>query len=311
MRLLISCLLFFYFATGFAKTSLEALPHHGDQSIISELESAQNTIQITMYGFTNKKIASTLIKKQAQGVYVQLLIESEPYKAFGENSNIIRQLKNANIPVRYNSSRFSLTHQKTILLDKQRAMILTGNFTYSGVYRQRNFIVTTDDPKIIKNLNTLFEADWNHAQYTSSENTSFILSPENSWQALNRLIKNTHQTLDIYALELTDKRIIHALLEKNINTRILISHSTHVIDKTKLCQHHIKMHRLKELDQHAKALLKDYGLDDALAYVGSANLTYSSLSKNREVGMLFSDKVALKKFNATFENDWKNSTSIC
>ncbi|MES2204948.1 MAG: phospholipase D-like domain-containing protein [Pseudomonadota bacterium] len=311
LRLLISLLLFFSFVTSFAKTSLETLPHHGDQSIISELESAQNTLQITMYGFTDKKIAATLIKKQSQGVNVQLLIENEPYKASGENTQIIRQLKNAGIIIHNNSSTFSLTHQKTILIDQKRAMILTGNFTYSGVYHQRNFIITTDDTNVVKNLTELFEADWNQTHYFPAKNTAFITSPENSWQTLNQLINNTYQTLDIYALEVNDKRIIHALLKKNIKTRILISHSTRVIDKARLCQHRIAIHRLTKLDQHAKALLKDYGLNNALAYVGSANLTYSSLSKNREVGMLFSDKVALKKLNATFEKDWKNSISIC
>lgn len=311
LRLLISLLLFFSFTVAFSKTTLETLPHQGDQSIITAIESAQHTIQVTMYGFTDKKIAAALIKKQAQGTKIQLLIESEPYKASGENTKIIRQLKNAGILIHHNSPQFSLTHQKTILIDQKHAMILTGNFTYSGIYRQRNFIVTTDDATILKNLNDLFAADWNQTQYTLSNNHSFILSPENSWPTFNKLINDAQQTLDIYALELTDKRIIHALLAQKIKTRIITSRSTRIIDKTRLCQHSIKIHRLKKLDQHAKALLKDYGLDHALAYVGSANLSYSSLSKNREVGLLLSDKVALKKLNATFENDWKNSVSIC
>ena len=311
LRLLISFLLFFFFTASFSKTSLETLPHHGDQSIITELESAQHSIQITMYGFTDKKIAATLIKKQSQGINVQLLIESEPYKASGENVLITRQLKNAGIKIHYNSPKFLLTHQKTILIDRKRAMILTGNFTYSGVYRQRNFIVTTDDSNVVRNLNEIFEADWNQTHYSSSNNTAFVTSPENSWKTLNQLINDAHQSLDIYALELTDKRIIHALLTQKAKTRIITSHSTRISDKTKLCQHHIDIHRLKNLDQHSKALLKDYGLDSALAYIGSANLSYASLSKNREVGMLFSDKVALKKLNATFEKDWRNSSSIC
>lgn len=309
LRLLISFLLFFFFATSFATTTLETLPNHGDESIITAIKSAQHSIQITMYGFTDKKIAATLIKKQSQNINVQVLIESEPYKASGENSRIIRQLKNAGIAIHYNNAQFSLTHQKTILIDRQRALILTGNFTYSGFYRQRNFIVTTNNSDIIENLNNLFDADWNHTPFSLSKNNSFVISPENSWSALNTLINNTHQSLDIYALELTDKRIIHALLNQPAKIRIIISRSTtiKISDKNNLCRHHIQIHRLKNLDQHAKALLSD----NALAYVGSVNLSYYSLSKNREVGMLFSDKVALNKLNATFENDWKSSSSIC
>ena len=240
-----------------------------------------------------------------------MLIENEPYKASGENDPVTERLKNAGILIHHNLSHVSFTHQKTIIIDQKRAMILTGNFTYSGFYRQRNFIVTTDDPAIVNDLNTLFNADWNHTPYSLSNNTSFVISPENSWPALHAFIQNTQHQLDIYALELTDKRVIHDLLNQKANIRIIISRSTKIMNKKQLCQHHIAIHRLKKLDQHSKALLRDYGLDSALAYVGSANLSYYSLSKNREVGMLFSDTVALKKLNATFEKDWKNSFSIC
>ena len=73
----------------------------------------------------------------------------------------------------------------------------------------------------------------------------------------------------------------------------------------------IEVHQLKKLQQHAKALLRDYNHGNALAYVGSANLSYPSLSKNREVGLLLSDKTAIAKLNKTFETDWENSDSVC
>lgn len=315
MRLLINCALLGFFIffpyICFANTTLEALPHHGDKSIISEIESAKHTIKITIYGFTDKKIANALIQQHTKGINVQLLIEPEPYKASEENSIIIKQLENTGIAIHYTSAKFALTHQKTIVIDDQHAMILTGNFTYSGIYRQRNFIVTTDNSDIVKNLCYLFEADWHQSPYLFSQSAFFITSPENSWKTLDNFINNTHQQLDIYALELTDKRIIKALLKQKANIRIIASRSTRVFDKKKLCQHSIKIHRLNTLDQHSKALLRDYGQQNSLAYVGSANLSYPSLSKNREVGILFYDKKALEELNATFEKDWKNSVSIC
>lgn len=313
MRLLISflILILFFIPNCFAATTLESLPNHGERSILNAIDSAQHSLQITMYGFTDKKIAEALIKKHTQGINIQLLIEDEPYKASEENSKIVKKLKNAGILIHYNHPKFSLTHQKTLLIDQKQAIILTGNFTYSGFYHQRNFIVITDDLEITQNLHKLFESDWNHTKYAASEKTSLITSPENSWKILHALIKNTRNSLDIYALELTDKRIIQALINQKAKTRIIISKTTKLIDKSTLCQHSIKIRRLKKIDQHAKALLRDYGLSNSLAYVGSANLSYYSLSKNREAGILFSDKVALKKLNATFEQDWKHSRSIC
>ncbi len=317
LRLLINCilsgLLLFFFTSISAKTTLEALPHQGDQSVITAIKSAKHSIQITMYGFTDEKIAKALIQQQAHGVKVQLLIESEPYKASGENSHIIKQLKTAHIAIHYASSKFSLTHQKTILIDNKQAMVLTGNFTYSGFYHQRNIIVTTNNADIVENLNRLFIADWNQTNDSLLKNSSLVLSPDNSWAIFHTFIADTQQQLDIYALELTDKRVIRALLKKKsgVIIRIITSNPKNIIQKNKLCRQHIKIHQLKKLQQHAKALLRDYSRGKALAYVGSANLSYPGLSKNREVGLLFSDKTAIAKLNKTFEKDWRNSNSIC
>jgi phosphatidylserine/phosphatidylglycerophosphate/cardiolipin synthase-like enzyme len=316
LRFLIKCIFFvfslFCFVTAFAKTTLDAFPYQGDKAIIAAIQSAKHDVQITMYGFTDEKIAKTLIQKQQHGgVAVQLLIEHAPYKATDENSRIIQQLKNAGIDIRYTSEKFSLTHQKTMLIDKQYAFILTGNFTYSAFYRQRNFMVTTDDPTVVENMRQLFDADWNQTPYFLSNNPVVVTSPENTWLALNKLIHHTQQTLDIYALELTDKRIIHALLKQKATIRIIVSGSTKMVDQQKLCRHHIAIHQLNHREQHAKALLRDAGLANALAYVGSANLSYPSLSKNREVGLLFSNREPIQQLHETFEKDWMNSRSIC
>jgi len=315
LRLLINYVLLLFSLSfcisGFSTTLLEALPYHGDQSVLTEIKSAKHSLQITMYGFTDKKIAAALIQQYRQGVNVQLLIEHDPYKASEENVRIIKQLKHAGIVVHYTAAAFLLTHQKTILIDQQRAMILTGNFTYSGFYHQRNFIAITDDVNIVKALKQLFEADWNQRHYLFSKNTALILSPENSAQALSEFITNSHKTLEIYALELTDKRIINTLLNQKVKIKIITSRFTKIYNKNSLCRHHIEIHQLKNIDQHAKALLRDYRENNALAYVGSANLSYPSLSKNREVGIFFSDKKTLSKLNATFEKDWNNSISVC
>lgn len=312
MRFLISLLLLCITSISFSKTQLIALPSQNEQALINIINSATNLIQITIYGFTDEKIAQALIQKQKNGVNVKILIEEQPYKANDENKKIINKLKNHDIKIHYTSKKFSLTHQKTILIDNQRAIILTDNFTYSGFHFQRNFILETDDTTIVKDLTRLFSADWNQTNYSLSKNPALVISPENSWKILNNLIRHTQKELDIYAAALTDKRIVHALLKQSDATiRIIISRNTKVFAKKSLCQHHIQIHYLKEIDQHAKALLRDYGQHNAFAYVGSANLTYPSLSKNREVGMTFSDKDAINKLHATFETDWKNSQSVC
>lgn len=305
---------FLYCSSCFSNITLEILPHQGDHSVIDAIRAAKHNLQITMYGFTDEKIARALIEQQKQGVDVQLLIEAAPYKANNENNRIIKQLKRANISIHYSGAKFSLTHQKTIIVDHQSAMILTGNFTYSGFYHQRNFIVTIDDKAVIEKLEQLFNADWNNKTLLlNNDSTSLVTSPENSAKALSTFIYDTQQQLEIYALELTDKRILHALIKKSafVHIKIITDQSKQIFNKKTLCQHRIEIRQLSHLQQHAKALLRDYDQPNALAYIGSANLSYSSLSKNREVGVLFSDEAALSRLHVTFEKDWKASKFIC
>ncbi len=297
--------------SNFASTTLTILPYHGDNYIINGLATAKNDIQITMYGFTDQRIAASLIRLKQRGIKVRLLIEQEPYKSQDENLFILKKLKNAGVTIHYASSKFTLTHQKTILIDHAFAFILTDNLTYSGLYRQRNFILQTDDKKIIDELNKLFNADWKQIPYSAIAHSALVLSPENSWQKLHQLIINTKANLDIYAAALTDKRIVADLIARPAKIRILVDKKSKVFNIAGLCQHHIEIHALKQPEQHAKALLRDYHTDNQLAYVGSANLTYPGLSKNREAGLLFSDTVAIKKLHGSFEHDWQNSSSLC
>jgi phosphatidylserine/phosphatidylglycerophosphate/cardiolipin synthase-like enzyme len=49
---------------------------------------------------------------------------------------------------------------------------------------------------------------------------------------------------------------------------------------------------------------KDVVVDGKEAFVGSENLSTSSLDRNREVGLLLADPVAVRSLEATFERDW-------
>lgn len=307
LHFLIKCFLFFNVTLAFAKTTIIILPESGSTPLIQAITSASNSIKMTMYGFTSNEIAEALIEQQHHGVTVQLLIEKKPYKTEGENKKILRRLKKSGISIRYSPKYYSLTHQKTLLVDEQRAFILTNNFTYSGLHQQRNFILAIDEKSIVHDINQLFESDWNKKPYQAPESSALVLSPENSGKKIKTLIKNSHKNLDIYAIALTEKQIVNLLVKQSIPIRILLSPSTKIFNQEILCRHHIQLHTMKKPEQHAKVLISDH----LTAYIGSANLSYSGIFTNRELGVMTSEKQVLTDLEKTFEEDWKNSTSIC
>jgi len=307
LRFLIKCFLFFSISLTFAQTTLLVLPDSGTAPLVQAIKSAKKNIKITMYGFTSNEIAEALIQQRHRGVMIQLLIEKDPYKTQGENKKILQRLKKNGISVRYSPQYYSLTHQKTLLIDEKHGLILTNNFTYSGLHHQRNFILAIDNKNIVHDMNQLFEADWNKKRYQISKNSLLVLSPENTGKKIKTFIKNSHTNLDIYAIALTEKQLVNLLLKQSIPIRILLSPTTKILNQDKLCQHQIQLHTIKNPEQHAKVLISDH----SAAYIGSANLSYSGMFTNRELGLITSEKKAIQTLETTFETDWKNSTSIC
>jgi phosphatidylserine/phosphatidylglycerophosphate/cardiolipin synthase-like enzyme len=55
---------------------------------------------------------------------------------------------------------------------------------------------------------------------------------------------------------------------------------------------------------HVKSIV----VDGARAYIGSENLSYTSLSKNREVGLGVTDAAAITSIAHTFDADWAAAT---
>jgi len=51
---------------------------------------------------------------------------------------------------------------------------------------------------------------------------------------------------------------------------------------------------------HAKLII----IDQQMAFVGSENLSWESLNRNREVGLLISDPATVQQLGTTFDGDW-------
>ena len=58
-----------------------------------------------------------------------------------------------------------------------------------------------------------------------------------------------------------------------------------------------------QLYMHAKIIVAD----GQKAFVGSENISTSSLDRNRELGVLISDASAIKTLQQTFQQDWRIS----
>jgi len=59
---------------------------------------------------------------------------------------------------------------------------------------------------------------------------------------------------------------------------------------------------------HGKAILADYGESTAKIFIGSQNFSSTSLTENRELGLIINDTSIESSVNSTFETDFADGT---
>lgn len=291
----------------FAKEAIYTLPEEGDEPILSAIHQAGTSLELVMYTFTHKSIVQALIQAKKRGVKEYILLEKAPYKSERLNDDNLKRLTQAGIEVHFTPPYFKLTHQKSLIVDDRKAYILTNNFTYSGFNKQRNFIYVSDDKNIISEMKQVFFADYyqNPIKILSSK---LVWSPDNSAVELLKLIRHARWSIDAYVSSINNPSIIQALkaaADKGIKVRMVLSKQERDRQRALVKQFLRSGIKVKEMrNVHAKAFIIDANYKSAKAYIGSQNLTSTSLYKNRELGTIIEEPYWVNYLTQVFSRDF-------
>ena len=292
--------------------SLITEPDQGTQPILSLIQNAAKSVDLVMYQMSDKNISDALIAAAHRGVSVRVLL-NQGY--FGKqegvgNSLEYEYLQKAGVPVHWTPASFALTHQKTLIIDNNQALIMTWNFVPKYYATGRDFGILDTNQNDVNAIEQTFSADWNNTQITPSLGDDLVWSP-GSQNDLLLIINNTKQSLDIYNEEINSEDIISALKEagkRGVSVRLLMTYAT--ANKriySDLQDSGVKVHTFaassKKLYIHAKMILAD----KSEAFVGSENFSFTSLNKNRELGIFLKDPQILSSLENTFVTDWQNA----
>lgn len=114
-------------------------------------------------------------------------------------------------------------------------------------------------------------------------------------------------------MEFSDSDVRDAVVARagaGVAVRVLLADPSWIDDNSGaaafLAQHGITAHRLATPRLHVKAI----GVDGAQAYIGSENMSYTSLDENREVGLLIAEPDGVATVHTAFETDWAASSTF-
>lgn len=222
---------------------------------------------------------------------------------------------NYDLSIKYDKNRDGYLHEKFIVFDDQSVLFGTGNFTESGLIKDFNIFIYTEEKEIVKvflkELNNFKKGKFgiNKEQInvnlmgTELGNVKIITGPsEKIYNEILKEIKKAKEFVSVIAYSFTDPyfvEILEKMSSKNVKIRILSD------DWNRIYESPLKFMLGVELkyrnDIHAKALI----IDEETFIIGSYNLTYRAREKNDEIVLIIKNKGISKAINRKFDLLWK------
>jgi phosphatidylserine/phosphatidylglycerophosphate/cardiolipin synthase-like enzyme len=285
---------------GIGNSNLIVTPQANNQAILHAIATATSSLDLVIYGLTDKQILRALIKAKLQGKNLHILLQEAPYRSPDENSYAIKLLQDAKISYAINRSTANLLHQKTLIIDNNSVLLLTANLTAAAFTKQRNFGLLIQQPELVAEIKQIFAADW-HNRHFKPQQAALVWSPDNSRTKINSLLSQAKQVINIYAAELHDRQILSNLslaAQRGVIVKIITSNKLSMFKLRSYPE--LKVRYSTKLFIHAKVII----VDRSLALLGSINLTGQSLDHNRELSILIADPIIVENLLNYFAQDW-------
>ncbi|MGH3206889.1 MAG: phospholipase D-like domain-containing protein [Trebonia sp.] len=230
--------------------SLIVEPGAGFSPVYSLISGARRTIDVTMYEFSDTTAERDLAAAAKRGVRVRVILD---HREKSGNSRANSYFRSHGVAVTWSSSDYRYTHQKTVIIDGTKAVIMTANLTSRYYATSRDFLVTDTERADVSAITAVFNADFAKKTVRPGDGNDLVWSPTDSQDQLIALINGATSSLRIYSEEMGDRTVENALIKA-------AKRGVDVQDGT----------------AHAKI------------FIGSENFSSTSLNQNRELGLIIS-----------------------
>jgi phosphatidylserine/phosphatidylglycerophosphate/cardiolipin synthase-like enzyme len=330
---------------------LHVQPGDGYRPIIDFIRSARKTLDFTIYQFNDGRIARELKAAQRRGVDVRVIFTWQVFPAgsnlwdpFSSNYNTnmptFNSLQKAGIDVRLSPFTYTYSHEKTMIADggmsEGRALIMDFNSQPSyliptpGLLGTRGFAVTTSNIADVREIQEVFDADWERRPPRAFISPRLVWSPNGvgylpKSQGKDRifaLIDKSTKSLDLYVLLLDylpfQDRLI-AAEKRGVDVRIITNTNPKPMSFDQLSQlvaagvefRFDPTYAGGPVFIHSKAIIRDAGTRNAMAFVGSQNSGDNvSMNSERELGILLGKDTQVDRMNRIFDEDWAVGSPI-
>ncbi|MBI3070533.1 MAG: hypothetical protein HYY84_00255 [Deltaproteobacteria bacterium] len=271
--------------------------------LLSHINAATTSLSLMMYQLTLDAFTNAFIAAHRRGVSVRVMLDMSQ----AANNRARDALQAAGVPWKAAPTEFEHNHAKVLIIDRREAIVMSANLIGFSMGSERNYGVINTNADDIVDLEAIFDRDWTGSGALDLSCTRLVVSPVNARDRLLNFFNGATQTLDIAVMYLSDRdfvAVVKARKAAGVSVRVLLADPDWIggnrATATDLGALGIPVKFLKTVELHAKLVIAD-----GVPFVGSQNYSWTSITKNREIGLFVTEATPRAAITAQFEADWR------
>lgn len=315
---------------GSAQTVSFVEPEAGRAPLTNAFDQAKKSIDIYLFKFLDDGITASLTKAVARGVVVRAILEpcsgdSTCPKPNKDGITGCTALLASGIQTKWANQAFPKTHAKMMVIDGSHTLVTTINIEPQSFSTRRDYGLATDDRPLLADFNRVFAQDWGsddpikscsqlpqdrRPDGTVQSYATLIVSPDNGREVILGLIASAKVSLKIQVEQVdpqASRGIVLAMVaavKAGVRLQLLMDSPVNqpnnqaVADAINAAGGDARFQT--NYRTHAKMML----IDGQKVFLGSQNLTSTSLDQRRELGWTTIDLQTITCFQQVFDADW-------
>jgi cardiolipin synthase len=269
---------------GSAKERLVLDPVERKAALLSVIGAAKRRLILSLFRCDDFSVLDALAAALERGCEVEALLTKRAKGGKKRLKKLWGALEEMGAVVTRYADPVVKYHAKYLLADGQTAIITTLNPTRKCFTRTWDAVLITEDPSVVKGLQTLFKADAAGLPLPSRRPVGrrLIVGPERSRTEIRALIASAKHSVRILDHKLSDPDVV-ALLRERRAEGITVS----VLGK----------HPMGGVLPHGKMMI----IDEERAVLGSTALSTLSLDFRREVSVVIHEPALVKQLNMSYQ----------
>jgi cardiolipin synthase len=302
-------------------------PGAGFAGLYGQVAHARRTIDMEIYELSDPTAERDLGAAAARGVRVRVLLDRD-FSGAEVNRSAFVYLAAHGVEVRWAPAGY-IFHIKTTTFDATTSDISTANLVSKYYRTTRDAEIVDSDPVQVRAIEATFVHDWT-AGPSGSPRSQTVQAPGLVWSpntgsgtaedALVRQIGSARESVDFESEELSDPAIYGALAadaRRGVSCRVVMTRSSEWNSAFRAitsagCHVRLFSDSSTVLYIHEKLILDDDETANASLLLGSQNATFTSLTRNRELGILLNrgngGSSVIAAAGTTFDSDFERAS---